>query len=138
MTPLINGVNYASANVSVIIPILGLVIGITEINYTTDTAIDDNYSLGQDPTSRGFGQNKYTGDITLYKEVWNKIIDVSPLRQPQRLPMFDITVTFGGPGVPFRKETLRGVSFKANPMGVKSGDTKILCKIPLAVGGIDY
>jgi hypothetical protein len=138
MIPLINGVNYSSANVSIIIPILGLVIGITEINYAQETAIDDNYALEQDPVSRGFGQNKYTGDISMYKETWNRIIDASPNRTPQSLPYFDIVVAFGGPGVPFRKETLRAVSFKANPMSVKSGDTKLVCKIPLAIAGIDY
>lgn len=138
MIPLINGVNYSSANVSVIIPLLGLVIGITEINYSKETAIDDNYALGQDPVSRGFGQNKYSGDISMYKETWNRIIDASPLRDPSGLPIFDIIVTFGGAGVAFRKETLRAVSFKANPMAVKSGDTKFICKIPLAIAGIDF
>ena len=139
MTPLINGTNYSAANISVIIPILGVIIGITEINYSMETTIDDNYSLGQDPTSRGIGQNKYTGDITMYKEVWNKIIDFSPQTTPQKLPMFDITITYGGtPGMAFRKETLRGVTFKSNPMSVKAGDTKFLCKIPLAIGGIDF
>lgn len=139
MTPLINGGNYSSVNISLIIPILGLVIGITELNYSMDTQVDDNYALGADPVSRGIGQNKYTGDITIFKEVWNRIIDVSPLRTPQRLPMFDIIVTFGGvSGQQFRKEVLRGVTFKGNPVSVKGGDTKILCKIPLAIGGIDF
>jgi hypothetical protein len=138
MIPLINGVNYASANVNLIIPIVGLVIGISNIEYAKQTAIDDNYALGQDPTSRGFGQNKYTGSITLYKDVWNRIIDVSPLRDPSNIPFFDIVVTFGGPGVPFRKEVLRAVSFKSNPVTVNAGDTKLTCKIDLAIAGIDF
>lgn len=138
MIPLINGINYSSANVSVIIPVLGLVIGITEINYGKETSIEDNYSLGQDPVSRGYGQNKYSGDLSLYKDIWNKIIDVSPLRDPAALPPFDIVVTYGGNGVAFRKETLRAVSFKSNPMAVKSGDTKFVCKIALAIAGIDF
>jgi hypothetical protein len=138
MIPLINGVNYASANISVIIPVLGVVTGITEINYMQETAIDDNYSLAQDPTSRGFGQNKYTADLSIYKDVWNRIIDISPLRNPTRLPLFDIVIVFGGTNVPFKKEVLRAVSFKSNPMAVKSGDTKLICKINLAIGGIDF
>lgn len=138
MIPLINGVAYSSANIAVIIPIIGLVTGVAEINYSKEQQIDDNYALSQDPVSRGYGQNKYMADITIYKEVWNRIIDLSPEKDPTKLPFFDITVTFGGPGVPFRKETLRAVNFKNNPMGVKSGDTKITCKINLAVAGIDF
>jgi len=139
MIPLINGVQYASANINVIIPGFGVIShGITEINYTTETVIDDNYGLPQDPTGRAYGQNKYSGDISIYKEIWNRIIDGSPLRMPQKLPFIDIVVTYGGAGVPFRKETLRAVNFKNNPVGVKSGDTKLICKIILAVAGIDY
>ena len=138
MIPLINGINYASANVGIIIPILGAVVGVAEINYSKDQQVDDNYGLGQDAVSRGFGQNKYTADITIYKDVWNRVIDASPERDPAKLPLFDIVVTFGGAGVPFRKETLRAVTFKNNPMAVKSGDTKLTCKIDLAVGGIDF
>lgn len=136
--PLINGVNYSSANITMIVPLIGVVIGVTSINYNMETDIADNYSLGQDPTSRGYGQNKYSGDIEIYKEVWNRIIDASPNKNPMQLPFFDIVVAFGGPGVPFRKETLRAVNFKNNPMGVKSGDTKITCKINLAIGAIDF
>lgn len=138
MIPLINGVAHASANVGVIIPIIGFVTGVVEINYAKDQQMDDNYALQKDPVSRGYGQNKYTADITFYKDVWNRIIDLSPGKDPANIPFFDIVVTFGGPGVPFRKETLRAVNFKNNPMGVKAGDTKITCKVNLAVGGIDF
>ncbi len=139
MIPLINGVAYASSNIGVIIPIIGAVTGVMEINYSKEQQIDDNYALQQDPVSRGYGQNKYTADITIYKEVWNRIIDLSPEKDPTKLPFFDIIVTFGGAnGVQFRKETLRAVNFKNNPMAIKSGDTKITCKINLAVAGIDF
>ena len=138
MTPLINGINYASTNITFIIPIIGAVIGITEINYEAAKAIDDNYSLEADPTSRAYGQNTYKADVTMYKDVWNRIIDASPQRNPSLLPFFDIVIVFGGAGVQIRKEVLRAVNFKNNPMAVKGGDTKLLCKIELAIGGIDY
>lgn len=136
--PLINGVNYASANVQIIIPLIGVVTGVTEINYAVEQTIDDNYSLAQDPTNRGYGQNKYTGDISLYKDVWNRIIDLSPMRNPLKLPFFDIVIVFTGASGGYRKETLRAVNFKTNPMGVKMGDTKIISKITLAIGNIDF
>lgn len=143
MIPLINGVNYSSANVNVILPILGAVVaGIQAVNYRKETNIVDNYSLGQDPTSRAFGQNTYTGSLEIYKEVWNRIIDLSPERDPAKLPLFDIVVTYGGNlggvAVPFRKETLRGVSFKTNGSGVTGGDTKIVVTVDLAIAGIDF
>jgi hypothetical protein len=139
MIPLINGVQYASANITVIIPLIGPIShGITEINFEKDQQIVDNYGFPQDPIGRAYGQNTYKADITLYKEIWNKIIDASPLRDPSKLPFADIIVVYGGAGIPFRKETLRAINFKNNPMGMKAGDTKILCKINLAVAGIDF
>lgn len=133
-----NGINYSSANVTAIIPILGPLTGITKIEYKRETVVEDNYGLGQDPTSRGFGQNKYTASITIYKEVLDKIIAVSPLRDPAKLPLFDITVTFGGAGVPFKKETLKAVTLKVSETNVGAGDTKLLVTIPLAVGLIEF
>jgi hypothetical protein len=49
-TALLNGVNYSSVNITVIIPILGPVIGITMVEYMEEQTIDDNYSLGVNPT----------------------------------------------------------------------------------------
>jgi len=37
--PLINGVNYALANVQTIIPILGGGTGVTEVHYSTDPTV---------------------------------------------------------------------------------------------------
>lgn len=136
--PLINGINYSSANVNIIIPLLGVAIGVTKISYSKEKTIEDNYALGPDPVSRGFGQNRYTGQISMYKDLYNRIIDLSPDKDPTNLPPFDITVTFGGNTAPFRKETLRAVSFKNVPMSVSSGDTKIPVDIDLAIGNIDF
>lgn len=139
MIALANGINYSSVNVTVIIPAIGPVVGITKIEYSKEKAIDDNYALGPDPVSRGYGQNKYTGSLTMYKDTWNKIIDASPGKDPMNLPPFEVTVVFGGLSTGgFRKETLHMVNFKANQMSVSAGDTKITVDIPLAIGGIDH
>ncbi len=142
MTPLINGVNYSSANINVILPIIGAVPGIQSITYNQTTDVMDNYALGQDPVSRGFGQNKYTGSIEIYKETYDRIVAASPNRNPTMLPLFDIVVTFGGflggQAIPFKKETLRSVTFKSNGTEVKSGDTKIIVKVDLAIAGIEF
>jgi hypothetical protein len=138
MTPLINGVAYASTNITAVVPLVGVLTGIIAIDYEVKQDVKNNYSFQQDPTSRAFGQNTYTASIEVYKEQWNKVIDASPLRDPMKLPLFDITVVFGGGGTAYRKEVLRAVSFANNPMGVKGGDTKITCKIDLIIAGIDF
>ena len=142
MTPLINGVSYSSANINVILPIVGAVPGIQSIIYRQDTDVMDNYALGQDPVSRGFGQNKYTGSIEIYKETYDRIVAASPNRNPVMLPLFDIVVAFGGylggQAIPFKKEVLRSVTFKSNGTEVKSGDSKIIVKVDLAIAGIEF
>lgn len=142
MTPLINGVAYSSANINVILPIVGAVPGIQSIVYNQTTDVMENYALGQDPVSRGFGQNKYTGSIEIYKETYDLIVAASPNRNPTMLPFFDIVVTFGGflggQAIPFKKEVLRSVTFKSNGTEVKSGDTKIIVKVDLAIAGIEF
>jgi hypothetical protein len=60
------------------------------------------------------------------------------MRNPLKLPFFDIVIVFTGASGGYRKETLRAVNFKTNPMGVKMGDTKIISKITLAIGNIDF
>lgn len=136
---LINGVNYSSVNVQVIIPLIGPITGVTKITAMKEQVIDDNYSLGQDPSSRGYGQNKYTGSITMYWDVLARIIDLSPLKDPLTLPPFEITVIFGGAATGgYRKMSLHACNFKSIPMSVGAGDTKILCDIPLAIGNMDF
>lgn len=136
--PLINGNGYGSANVQVIIPPLGPVIGITAIEYKKDVDIQDNFGLGPDPVSRVYGQNKYTGKIAMYKEVWNKVMSVSPQGDPTLLPPFNIKVIYTAVGQATRVETLRSVSFKTVPVTVNSGDTKMIVDVDLAIGNIDF
>ena len=136
---LVNGINYSSVNVQVIIPLIGPVIGVTKITATKEKVIEDNYSLGADATSRAYGLNKYSGSISLYWEIVNKIIDKSPLKDPLALPPFEITIILGGSATGgYRKIVLHACNFTSLSFSVGSGDTKILSDIPLAIGGIDF
>lgn len=136
--PLINGINYSSANVQIMIPLLGAVIGVTNISYSKEQTIDDNYGLGQDAVSRGYGQNKYTGRISMYYDIVKRLIALAPNKDLMQIPPFDIVVTYSGANVPFTKDVLRAVNFKNIPVGIAAGDTKISVDIDLAVGNIDY
>ncbi len=136
-TPLINGVAYSAADITVIM--FGVpIVGITEINYTTKQEIEDQYGLGTDPISRGYGKTTYEGSITMFVDEWKKIIAASPNKNPLRIGFFDIPVIFGGERNVLTKDILKSVGFKENPMKVSQGDMKILVTIPLIIGGIQY
>lgn len=135
-TPLINGVNYSWANVSVIL--FGTpVVGIISIDYKVKQAKDNNYGAGSEPVSRGYGRKEYDANIELYTDTWKAIIAGSPNRDPLQIPPFDIPITFGGSGIIAEKDVLRAVEFMENPFEAKEGDTKLTVKIPLIIAGID-
>jgi hypothetical protein len=135
-TPLINGINYSWANVSVVL--FGTpVVGILAIDYKRKQKKENNYGAGNEPVSRGYGMKEYEGSIELYTDTWKAIIAASPNRDPMQIVPFDIPVVFGGTGVLTTKDVLRAVEFLEDPLETKTGDTKITVKIPLIIGGID-
>lgn len=132
---LVNGVNYAWVNISVILFGVPLV-GIVAINYKRKQNKTNNYGAGSRPTSRGYGAEEYEGDIEIYTDVWKSIIAGSPDRNPMLIPMFDMPIAFGGNGVAAQKDTLKAVEFLEDPLEGKQGDTKLTVKIPLIIGDI--
>lgn len=136
-TPLINGINYSWANVKLVL--FGVpVIGITKINYKANQKKDDNYGMGTDPTSRGYGNKEYGGSITLYREEWQSIIAAAPNRDPLGIPPFDIQVVMQKTGQQPTEDVLRSCEFLEDPFTVSQGDTKVLVEIPLIIGLIEH
>lgn len=136
MPVLVNGVNYAWGNISLIL--FGVpVVGISKINYKRSQVKDNNYGHGQEPISRGYGNFEYEGSIELYTDEWKRIIAASPDRNPLKIPMFDVPVTFSGDGVAYNRDVLRAVEFKEDPLDANQGDTKLYITIPLIIGRID-
>lgn len=136
LTPLLNGVNYSWVNIGFIL--FGTpVVGITAIDYKRKQVKANNYGAGQQPVSRGYGNYEYEGSIELYMDTWKAIIQSSPNRDPMLIPPFDIPITYSGAGVLVSKDVLRSVEFTEEGLETKSGDTKILIKIPLIIGAID-
>lgn len=134
--PLINGVNYSWANVSLVL--FGVpVIGITKITYNHKQKKENNYGSGSQPVSRGYGNDEYEGEIEIYLDEWKRIIAASPERNPLLIPMFDIPVVFGGSRVTAQKDVLKAVEFLENPLDANQDDTKLLVTIPLVIGGIE-
>ena len=135
--PLINGVNYSWSNVKLVL--FGVpVIGVTKIEYGRKQKKDNNYGMGVDPISRGYGNKEYEGKITLYRDEWNKIIASSPSRDPLDIDFFDIQVTFSGSRVQPSLDVLRACEFLEDPFTVSQGDTKIMVEIPIVIGLIEH
>ena len=134
---LINGVNYSWSNVKLVL--FGVpVVGITSIEYKAKQKKENNYGMGVEPVSRGYGNKEYEGKITLYREEWNAIIAAAPTRDPLAIPFFDIQVTFSGSRVAPSLDVLRACEFLEDPFTVAQGDTKIMVEIPLVIGSIDH
>jgi len=136
-TPLINGINYNWAGIKVVL--FGVpVVGITKISYKTKQKKENNYGLGTEPISRGYGNKEYEGSIELYMDEWKRIIEAAPGRDPLAIAPFDIQVLYGNNALaPDKKDVLRMVEFMENPLDASQGDTKLTVTIPLIIAAIE-
>lgn len=135
-TPLINGINYSWANIS--LTLFGVpVVGITKIEYKRKQKKENNYGAGAQPVSRGYGNFEYEGSIELYLDEWNRIIQASPNRDPLLIAPFEIQVVYSGRGILAEKDVLKAVEFKEDDFKANQGDTKLMVTVPLIIGLID-
>jgi hypothetical protein len=135
-TPLINGVNYSWANITVVL--FGVpVVGIIKVDYKRKQKKENNYGFGSKPVSRGYGNEEYEGAIELYVDEWKRIVAASPNKNPLQVPPFDIQVVFSGGGLTSQKDVLRMCEFTEDPFDAKQGDTKLTVNIPLIIGDIE-
>lgn len=137
MSLLVNGVNYAWANINV--ALFGVPLyGITKINYKKSQVKDNNYGLGKEPISRGYGMVEYEGDMEIYVDELKRLAAAAPNQNILDIPWFDIPIVFSGSGVLVRTTVLQAVEFKEDPLQASQGDTKLLVSIPLIIGGIKH
>ncbi len=135
-TPLINGINYSWANVTLVL--FGVpVVGITKIDYNRKQKKENNYGFGTQPVSRGYGNYEYEGKLEMYLDEWKRIIAAAPQRDPLLIAPFDIQVTYSGRGVLAETDRLKAVEFLEDPMSASQGDTKLMVTIPLIIGAIE-
>jgi hypothetical protein len=135
-TPLINGINYSWANISLVL--FGVpVVGIAKIDYKKKQKKENNYGAGSQPISRGYGNYEYEGTIDIYQDEWKRIIAAAPDRDPSKIAPFDIQVTFSGRGLVTEKDVLRACEFTEDSMSASQGDTKLMVSVPLIIGSID-
>ena len=135
-TPLINGINYSWANVS--LTLFGVpVVGITKIDYSRKQKKENNYGAGAQPVSRGYGNYEYEGKLEMYLDEWKRIVASAPSRDPLSIAPFDIQVTFAGRGIQAERDVLKAVEFSTDPMAASQGDTKLMVSIDLIIGSIE-
>lgn len=137
MGVLINGVNYSWSNVKLVL--FGVtVIGITKIDYKNKQKKENNYGMGDQPISRGYGNKEPEAKITVYLDEWKKIIAQAPNRDPLSIEPFDVQVSFGGGRVPATLDVLQACEFTEDPFSIGQGDTKSMVELPLIVGAIAH
>jgi hypothetical protein len=133
--PLINGIAHSWATINVVV--LGQQLqGITSVEYNKKQNIVDNYGAGQYPVSRGYGNFEFDGAIEMYKDELDKLVAISPNRNPLELPFFDIVIVYAGVGIAPTRTTLKACNFMELPVAVAQGDTNIKVKIPLKIADI--
>ena len=135
-TPIINGINYSWANIT--LNLFGVpVVGITKIDYKRKQKKENNYGIGSQPVSRGYGNYEYEGSIELYLDEWKRIIAAAPNRDPLLIPPFDIQVVYAGRGIIADKDVLKAVEFTEDNFTANQGDTKLMVTIPIVIGLIE-
>lgn len=134
--PLINGINYSWASISVVM-FGSPVVGIASVEYKRKQKKENNYGAGPDPVSRGYGMFEYEGSLEFYTDYWKALVANAPGRDPLAIAPFDIQITFGGKNLIPTKDVLRGCEFLEDPFSGKSGDTKLMVKIPLIIAAIE-
>jgi len=136
MTPLINGINYSWANITLIL--FGTpVVGITKIDYKIKQKKENQYGAGYEPVSRGYGNKDYEGSIELYTDELKRIIASAPNRDIMSIPPFSIQVVFEDANGGFAtQDTLYMCEFTEESLSASQGDTKLLVSLPLVIGKI--
>ncbi len=74
---LFNGVNYSWCNLTCVafgVPVTG----ITSVSIKRNQDKKNNYAIGNEPTSRGYGNVEYDFSISVYREWLQSVIDAAP------------------------------------------------------------
>jgi hypothetical protein len=135
MPALVNGVSYSWVHINFIL--YGVPVkGITKITWKKKSDKVNNYGAGPDPVSRGYGRNEYEASIELYREEWQRIIDISPDKDPLSIPPQDVPVVFGGSRVTAKTVVLQAVELLEDAFEANEGDTSLKISVPLIIAGV--
>lgn len=134
--PLINGKEYAWANVSIVLA-GAPVIGITAINYSDTEAKENTYGSGKMPIGRGEGNYSATVELTLRANELEAIASRAPNNRLQDFGVFDIIVSYLV-GTTRSTHKIRNCEFTGNTRNLNQGDTKIEGQPGIICSHIDW
>lgn len=133
--PLVNGTAYAWSQIELRL-FNTPVNGITDIKYDDTQDMEDNYGAGEFPVSRGYGQIKAKSSITLEMAEVEALQAAAPDGRINRIPEFDVVVSYLPEGGIIRTHTLKNCRFKGNKREIKSGDMTINVELELIISHI--
>lgn len=134
---LINGINYSWSNIVVVL--FGVpVVGITRIMYKQRQTKANNYGIGTQPISRGYGNVEYEAEIELYADELRRIIASAPNQDILAIPPFKIQVIYETATALLAQDTLLNVEFTEDSITAAQNDTRLLVTIPLLIAGIEH
>jgi len=117
----------------------GAIAGITSVKYERDRKIENNYGVGSEPISKGYGNITYTASITMDKNASQELQALSPDGILENLGEFDLVVSFNHPESGATViDTIRGCVFSNQGTDVSQDDTKIEREYNLNPGKIDF
>jgi hypothetical protein len=135
---LVNGINISWKNINFVCLNVPL-ISITEISYEEDMVKKNNFGIGQNPTSRGYGNQDYKGSITLLTDEVRQLAAAAAAQGLSLLtiPPFSASIIFDGEGgTGFYTDTLGFIDFTSNPFKAAQGSTGIYITLPFIFAGI--
>jgi hypothetical protein len=135
MQPLVNGTAYAWSQIELRlfnVPVAG----ITDIKYDDSQDMEDNMGAGEYPVSRGYGQIKAKASITLEMAEVEALQNAAPEGRINKIPEFDIIISYLPEGGLLRTHTLKNCRFKGNKREIKSGDMAINVELELITSHI--
>lgn len=137
MQPLINGTAYAWSQVELRI-FNQAVAGVVDIKYDDMQQMQDNKGAGEFPVSRGYGNIEAKGTITLEMAEVEALQVAAPQGRINKIPEFDIVVSYLPEGGVIKTHTLHNCRFKGNKRELKSGDMTINVELELQVSHISW
>jgi len=136
---LVNGINISWKNINFVCLNVPL-ISIKEIMYDEKMVKVNNYGIGQNPTSRGYGNQTYEGSITLLTDEVRQLSAAAAAQGLSllKIPAFSASVIFDGEGgTGFYTDKLNFIDFTGNPFKASQGETGLYITLPFIFAGVD-
>lgn len=137
MNPLVNGVAYSWAQITV--NILGrALVGITAVSYSEEQEMENNYGAGNRPVSRGYGRITSEASITLDMTEIEALQQLVPSGRLQDIPEFDVVVAYVPQTGGTVTHTIQKCRFMNNAREAEEGAMNMTTELNLIVGQIKW